>query len=363
MEMKQKRLDRFTALKALCCLSVISLHCYILFIAAYVGVTVFFLMSGFLQTYNTYEKNTLDDVNFTLCARFSWNKIKKLYPLHFLTLLFFLAEQFYGLFTGLAKPGWEFFSPILANILLIQSWFPTERFYYSLNVPSWYLSVSVFLYLMFPLILKAVKRLKSVSQAVWLSAAIYAVQIFFTKIGYDLWPDKEVRQWVRYVFPPLRLGTFAIGCNLGYIYLKMRDRRFGPVKATAFEVLTILITVLTIYDRNLPDWFPKYGSMFSYSLKFILPAVMIVIAFAFGEGLIVKLLTNKPLLYLGRLSSNMYLIHYPLVAIAALFVTRMNCSPQAQRAIYLVFIAVFTVGLSEVYSRVQKRKETKKRGS
>ena len=360
MEMKQKRLDRFTALKALCCLSVISLHCYILFIAAYVGVTVFFLMSGFLQTYNTYEKNTLDDVNFTLCARFSWNKIKKLYPLHFLTLLFFLAEQFYGLFTGLAKPGWEFFSPILANILLIQSWFPTERFYYSLNVPSWYLSVSVFLYLMFPLILKGVKRFKSVSQAVWLSAAIFAVQIFFTCLGYELGPTREVRQWVRYICPPLRLGTFAIGCNLGYIYLKTQDRKFGTVKATLFEVLTILITVLTVYDRFLPDWLPKYPPSFDYSLKFVLPAVMILIAFAYGEGLIVKFLTNRVLLYLGRLSSNMYLIHYPLVAIAALFVTRMNCSAQAQRAIYLVFIAVFTIVFSELYSRVEKRIKRKK---
>lgn len=361
METRQKRLDRFTALKALCCLSVISFHCYVLFNVVYIGIAVFFLTSGFLLTYNYYDKNTLDDVDLALCVRFSWKKIKKLYPLHLLTLLFFLAEQFYALFTGLARPGLNFFSPILANILLIQSWFPKERFYYSLNGPTWYLSVSVFLYLMFPLILKAVKKLKSVSQAVWLSAAIFAVQIVFTKIGFELLPGKEERQWVRYIFPPLRLGTFAIGCNLGYIYLKMQDKKFDTVKATLFEVLTILVAVLTIYDRELPDWLPKYGPIFNYSLKFMLPAVMTVIAFAFGDGLIVKFLTNKPLLYLGRLSPYMYLIHYPLVSIAALLVTRMSSSPQVQRAVYLVFIAVFTVGLSEAYSRVQKR--AKKRGS
>ena len=355
MEQKQERLDRITVLKALCCLSVISLHSYIFFSVAYIGVTVFFLISGFLLTYNYYGKNTLDDVNPALCARFSWDKIKKLYPLHILTFLFFLAEQLYGLFSGLAKPTWDFFFPIFANILLIQSWFPKEAVYFSLNTPSWYLSVSVFLYLMFPLILKAIKRFRKVSQAVWLSAVIFVLQILFTYIGYRHGRNNEIRAWVRHVSPLLRLGNFAIGCNLGYIYLKMQNKKFGAVKAAVFEILTILITLLTIYNRLLPDWFPKYGPTFDYSMKYMLPAIMIMIAFAFGEGPVVKLLTNRPLLYIGRLSPNMYLIHYPVIAVAAFLVTRMGGSAKIQRAIYLIFIAVFTIGLSELYGRAEKK--------
>lgn len=356
-------MESLDVLRALCCLGVITLHCHVSYFLAYPAVNVFFILSGFLLTYNYYGKTSLDEVSFSLCLRFSWRKIKKLYPLHILTLLFFLAEQFYGLISGLAGPTWDFFFPILANILLLQSWVPSEPVYFSLNVPSWYLSVCAFLYLMFPLILKAVKRFKSIFQALGLSAAIFALQLLLSYIGCRSIPaidallgqNSGAKQWLLYVCPPLRLGSFAIGCNFGYVFLKTQDKKFGTVKAAAFELLTVALMGLTVYNILLPAWFPKYGEVFDYSLKFTLPAVMTVLAFAYGEGPVVKLLTNRPLLYLGGLSSNMYLIHYPVVAVAALLVSVMGGSAAAQRAVYLVFIAVFTLVLSEVYGRMEKK--------
>lgn len=363
MTRTKRRLEAFGALRALSCLSIIGLHCYVWEHPGYMAVTVFFMLSGFLLVYNYYDRTDLDAVSIPLCARFTWNKIKKIYPLHLLTLLFFAAEQLYGLVSGLAKPGWDFFFPQLANVLLIQSWFPQERIYFSLNVPSWYLSVCVFLYFMFPFVLKAVKRFSSVSQAVLASVGLAALQMtvsyYWTvnsnAIDISLGQLHGARQWLVYVFPLMRLVSFSIGCNLGYIFLKLQDKKFGSVKAVVFELLTVAVTAVSVLNVQFPAERSDFAKAFDYTLRYMPASIMLIIAFAWAEGPIVKLLTNRVMLYIGRLSKDIYLIHYPVVAAAAFFATRMNCSTQVQRAFYLTFVAVVSLSLTELYMRAEKR--------
>ncbi len=86
MPQTKNRLEAFGALRALCCLSVILLHTHVTTYTAYLGVTAFFIMSGFLLVYNYYDRTELDGAGLSLCFRFAHGKVKKLYPLHLLTM-------------------------------------------------------------------------------------------------------------------------------------------------------------------------------------------------------------------------------------------------------------------------------------
>ena len=71
------------------------------------GVSVFFVLSGFLMLYSYYPRE--ETPAFGL--RFAWRKIRTLYPLHLITMLFAAA---YAVLTGISvkKPAWTCFCTV-----------------------------------------------------------------------------------------------------------------------------------------------------------------------------------------------------------------------------------------------------------
>ena len=79
------------------------------------GVSVFFVMSGFLMMNNYIKKNK----NPEFGLKFAWNKIKKLYPLHILIMLFAARLDLY-LNGNMSKTIFD----MGIHTLLIQTWIP-----------------------------------------------------------------------------------------------------------------------------------------------------------------------------------------------------------------------------------------------
>ena len=83
--------------------------------------------------------------------------------------------------------SWDFLKcrlgEMLLNILLIQDWFPNASVYFSMNAVAWYLSLCLFLYLSFPLVLKFIRKIGSIKYAIIISCLIYCLQCF---IGFIL---------------------------------------------------------------------------------------------------------------------------------------------------------------------------------
>ena len=117
-----------------------------------VGVSLFLVLSGFCMTYSYLDKSEKTPCpSFMNNLKFARDKIKKLYPLHVVTLLFVALVIFGELIlyngsgTEIAKQG----SYFVANALLLQSWIPWRDGYFSFNAVSWYLSTSAFSYFIF----------------------------------------------------------------------------------------------------------------------------------------------------------------------------------------------------------------------
>src|SRR2546425_5830231 len=109
--------------------------------AADVGVSFFFVLSGFILTYN-YADVFRDGFSAANYTRFVWDRLTKIYPVHFLTLLLVLPI---AIFSPHLPLDWR---AVPFHLLLLQCFWPsaTPAFSGYLNVPSWSISCEWFFY-------------------------------------------------------------------------------------------------------------------------------------------------------------------------------------------------------------------------
>src|SRR3989441_8816149 len=108
-----------------------------------VGVSFFFVLSGFILTYN-YADVFRDGVSAANYTRFVWDRLTKIYPVHFLTLLLVLPI---ATFSPHLRLDWR---AVPFHLLLLQCFWPfsTPTFSKYLNVPSCSVSCEWFFYLL-----------------------------------------------------------------------------------------------------------------------------------------------------------------------------------------------------------------------
>lgn len=259
------------------------------------GVSVFFVLSGFLMTYSYWKREpgrTLRGMTL-----FSLKKMRKLYPLHLIMLFVGVAYDM--------KQGAEFGyikKYLVRSVFLIQTWF--SHGYQRINTVAWYLSVSLFLYFMFPLLLPAVKK-GTWKQSVCEIAVVYLAQL---AIGYyvPLNTGYEVK-WITYCHPLYRLGDFIIGALAASIFIKTgKGKNISKRTCTMLEgaaVVTNLIACLS-YSRV-----AERAQWFAYTCLFIPTSILLVYAFALNNGRISGRLKNSVIFWLAAISPYGFLIH------------------------------------------------------
>lgn len=358
----KKRMDSIQALRFLACLGVFINHCYYdkditggcLSVAL---MTLFFVLSGFLMAYNYHSRPALS-LNPLSAARFTVKKIWKLYPLHVLTMLPILALTIYA--RSVTGTSMKFIlTSVLENLLLIQAW--SCDYALTLNGVAWYLSVCVFLYFMFPYIFSCIHAYRSRRTAYFAIVALYAAQLAFAALAQPVWrafyAEKELAKflsWYSYALPLLRVFDFAIGCNLGYLFVTRRDGEHENRRRSIIaEVLCVVLFTLTTY-------IVKYsGSVFSRvefsSAVIYMPyAAAIVYVFADGGGIIPKLFTNRVTVFLGNISSYFFLIHQDVIRPSYMLLDRFGLTMEQSRPILFVGCGIISVVLSVLYEKLEK---------
>ncbi len=242
-----KRNESLQALRGIGFLAVFLYHAGVLKSGGTWGVSLFFILSGFLLMQRSADKEAQKP---TLAGNihYSLKKIGKLYPLHiFMTII---AVPIFIIRTRGDSVLLRAFKVFL-NVTLLQSWFPPESLRYTMNNLSWFLSVMMFLYFMFPWIRNGIEELSN-QRRVFLAVIIWTLMII---TGYLIsrhvaLPDTQnVLQGLTYNNPIYRLGDFVIGCCEGAIY-KSVDQKLSYKWYTALETAAILVSVTFI----LIDW-------------------------------------------------------------------------------------------------------------
>lgn len=303
---KKKMILPLQAVRAIACLMIFMYHgigSRIQFAGVW-GVSVFFVLSGFILVYSYWDRLMISPT-IKESATFSWNKIKKLFPLHVIMLIVGLIRELlqeqdtiihYVMKLGLTIP-------------LLQTWSPIG--YQALNSVDWYLSVTIFLYFAFPFILNRLKKhAPNKKETLIIVSSIYCAQIIIGAFFYYLLPNINIK-WIVYCFPLYRLGDFTIGCIFGYLFTVAPEnlsllKKNSNVTEWVIVLLTIISWVVYYFLNETLQWF-------TYTCLFLPFSAGLIVIFAKGDGIVSKIITNRITLFLASISSYFFLIHRQLL--------------------------------------------------
>lgn len=291
-------------------------------------------MSGFLTVYNHYEDDELS-------AKKQITKIlEKCYPLHLLT--FFLAIPF--TMKDLFKPNIGTWIGSFLNIILVQSWIPKSSVYFSNNSVSWYLSTYLFLMLISPFVIKWLKRLNSkyIIGLLVLNLSIQIALVLFS--GNYSWAH-----WVIYIFPITRALDFISGGGIALLLMRVNISKRMYCMFLFFGI-TVSIMVLSITTQI------AVNSLFLVAI-WSLPVYAIIVGL-FGlknNNIIISLFQNRFVLYLGRISLELFLIHQLVIRYVETFARKLCLmSPNVYIIAFLVSLIGATVLHAYKFRRIPK---------
>jgi peptidoglycan/LPS O-acetylase OafA/YrhL len=140
--------------------------------------------------------------------RFWWLRFARIWPLQFLLMIF----AYTAIASHVKSPG-----PLghVAELLLLQAWFPGNSTYAGGNGVTWSLSVEMFFYLVFPLAIVLLRRLRGRGLAVTAAVTLGLMAILpliVALAGVDTYSN--LYYWLFFVFPPYRFGEFLLGMVL-----------------------------------------------------------------------------------------------------------------------------------------------------
>lgn len=282
--------------------------------AGYIGVSLFFVLSGFVMAYTYLEPFDAPRINR---REFFRARFARIYPAYVLALVAALPVYLPWAVSNLLKPG--VLGPAkaavttLANVTLLQGWFPLTVPPW--NTPGWSLSVEALFYALFPFLGVWLTRRKSRSLAslaggLWL--ATIGVAVVFTAAHPSLWthggPESPLRSlmFLKY-FPLMHVSEFVIGIACGLLYLRYGDRASALRRRSA--VVSIGVTLLVMAALSSPYQLP-YPLLHSGLLAPLFG--ILIVSLASDSGPLAAVLRTRPMVFLGEASYALYLLHEPL---------------------------------------------------
>jgi peptidoglycan/LPS O-acetylase OafA/YrhL len=290
---ERQRLDSLTGLRAIAALCVFVHHTMLagdnvvsdayrrIGMQGAMGVTFFFVLSGFVLTWSMGPLDT---------KRAFWRRrFARVYPAYLVALI--AAAALYPTFQRDVELG-----PLVTNLLQVQSWVPDIQYFFGLNSVSWSLSCEAFFYLCFPFLAPALMRCSQ--KQLRLTQIGLIGLILVATVASQFIADEDTRFWFGGYFPPVRFLEFALGCTAAVDFMR------GTRVPLSFR--TVGLVAVGAY---LVAGFPAVQT---YSLVVIpiIPIVLVLMASAQRdvEGA-PSFLRNRILVWGGEISFCFYLVH------------------------------------------------------
>lgn len=293
-----KYIPEIDGLRAIAVLGVILFHMNLSFIpGGFIGVDVFFVISGFLIT--GLIKSSIHNGNFSF-AEFYVRRARRLIPAAACTVLVSFAISFLLLSSEHFKSAAA--SSISALLSVSNIWFWLESGYFdasTLTKPllhTWTLSVEEQFYLIWPMALVFLLSARSKFVAPLMLFFAGVVSLYFAWAWIRLDPTSP------FFLMPFRIYEFAIGALL--VWAPRSRIGNGPKELILALGLALIAGTMLTFTENTP--FPSYTAL----IPCLGAAAVIYASDAKHLG---WLLRNRAMTWAGERSYSLYLTHWPVI--------------------------------------------------
>lgn len=318
MGKKRRYITGLDGIRAIAVIMVLSYHLKLsLFKSGFLGVTVFFVLSGYLITgiliSEVEEEGTIDLKNFWL------RRIRRLVPAVMsmaVVIIFVSAVVNRVIFTKGCKD-------FLASVLGFNNWwqiFNKVSYFEAAGVPSpfthcWSLAIETQFYLIYPLILLGIYKLaKSRGEGRVKRGLLFAgvtlllalISVILMIVLFD--PQKDASRV--YYGTDTRAFSLLFGALLAIMWeYRMVPRRLSAsVNMVLGSVSFAVLLVMTIAINGSSNFWYRGGQFFGTILT-----VLMVYAVSGRKTWLSRFLSNPVLKWIGDRSYSIYLWHYPII--------------------------------------------------
>lgn len=292
-------------LRAIAVLAVVLYHANIEFLekfkGGFLGVDVFFVISGFLITQILLKE--LMERRFSL-ASFYERRIRRILPLLFTVKLVSIP---FAWLLMMPRSMYEYSASILSSLVFSSNiWFSFDQDYWAADnalkpfLHTWSLSVEEQYYLIFPLLLWGAWKCGR-TFLVGLFCIIFIVSLFWAQI----W-SADNPAFSFYLLPTRFWEMLAGSMAAIYVVLFSKDSRGSSNWLLSTTGLVIIISSMFYFNSE-----TLHPSLFT-----LVPIIgtCLVLTFPNNRAVAYRLLSTKFMVQLGLLSYGAYLWHYPIFA-------------------------------------------------
>ncbi len=276
-----------------------------LFDAGAMGVDLFFILSGFVLTWN-YLDRMGPSWSTRATLHFLWLRLSRVWPVYLVTMHLAALWIILTLHVGdFPSPDAEKLTAIsyIRQFFLVQLWY--EPFFdgTSWDGPAWSISAEWLAYLIFGALVLVIFRIARASRArtLFVLAALAALPplllLLASGLLYTPW------SWLPRIVAQFTAGALACAA--------VRRLRIGDRGRRAAGWLSILLGAALVGGLYYFDAHPVAGWVDSGALVSVL-FMPLVVALSLGAGTLPALLSTGPFLRGGQISFSLYMIHEPV---------------------------------------------------
>lgn len=305
------------------------------FSRGWAGVDMFFVLSGYILMHS--HGDEFASLSRKALVRFARSRFMRVYPLSavvlgLIGLLCLLDPKFWT-----ALQAWSIVdnpvSAFLRTALLGTRWLPGHG---DFNPPTWSLSAEIVGYAAFPGLAWLLIRTRKFAMLLGIAAAAFGTLITFQVATHSIAAND--------IYAPGALVRMACGFVAGAALAQARPATPDWIARYA-GVISVGVTVAIIL------------SLFSWRGSAAMPAEFgaLIFLLSFQKGAIHHLLSSRPVLFLGRISFSLYLIHVQLLLLMEIHLLPQAIGSRPLGALLIVGYFTVTLLLSWLlYSLVER---------
>ena len=301
---------------------------------ANLGVSYFFTLSGFIMIL-AYANSSKVDI-----AEYYRSRFARIAPAYYLALILIMLP------IVLTGGGYDLKGLVL-NAALLQAWVPAKAL--SINTPGWSLSTELFFYLLFAFLFNSIYKVRNF----WLVAAGGVLFFSLSQMSHNYLLSLPLYKGYPsashnfiYYFPIMHLNEFIMGNMAGLFYIK-----FMSHTSRANGLWIVLSVVALLYLMRNPTGLSLQNGLLAIAF---IPMILLICS---DNGLFSRVMTLKPLVYLGEISFGIYILQMPIQILTDLLFKRVGLlDPSLSFFGYLIILMVFSA-LSFEYIETPLRKK------